>query len=214
MNKLIINSNNIDKEINIEKKIKELQYKLVTYIDLYNIKYTNIYENDDFDNINNSDESEYIYLEKDNDDINNDDINNEVKNNINNDIKKISIDTYSYINDTYESQIKYNTIFIEKIGNIELLYRNYNNLNKKIANYLIFYIRKKYICNLLEHLYYILDLKGFIFDFIIYDYELYKINGVDNMYLIQKKIKGITINFMKPCVLYIFIRDKLFIHNY
>ena len=118
------------------------------------------------------------------------------------------------INEKYETEIKYCKIYIEKIGNIELLYKNYNNLNKKIANYLIFFIRKNHICNLLDHLYYILDLKGYYFDFINYDYELYKINGVDNMYLIQKKIKGITINFMKPCVLYIFIRDKLFIHNY
>jgi len=213
MNKLIINSNNIDKEINIELRIKELQYKLLTYIDLYNIKYTNIYypiEND---------ESDYIYLAKDDDEINDVEINDVEINNennmihsIDNKIKNININTK--INQNYESIIKYDTILIEKIGNIELLYKNYNNLNKKIANHLLFYIRKNEILNLLEHLYYILYLKGYIFDFINYNYELYKINGVDNMYLIQKKIKGLNINFMKPCVIYIFIRDKLFIHNY
>jgi hypothetical protein len=114
----------------------------------------------------------------------------------------------------YEPHIKYCNILLEKIGNINLLYKNYNNVNKKIANYLIFSIRKNHICNLLEHLYYLLDLKGYQFDFINYDYELYNINGVDNMYLIQKKLKGLTLNFMKSCVIFIFIRDKLFIHNY
>jgi len=208
MNKLIINSNNIDKEINIEIRIKELQYKLLTYIDLYNIKYTNIYENIE------NDEADYIYLEKDNGEINDVEINNEnnMIHTIDNKIKNININTK--INQNYEPTIKYDTIFIEKIGNIELLYKNYNNLNKKIANYLLFSIRKTEILNLLEHLYYIIDLKGYYFDFISYDYELYKINGVDDMYLIQKKIKGLAINFMKPCVIYIFIRDKLFIHNY
>jgi len=208
MNKLIINSNNIDKEINIEIRIKELQYKLLTYIDLYNIKYTDIYENIE------NDEADYIYLEKDNGEINDVEINNEnnMIHTIDNKIKNININTK--INQNYEPTIKYDTIFIEKIGNIELLYKNYNNLNKKIANYLLFSIRKTEILNLLEHLYYIIDLKGYYFDFISYDYELYKINGVDDMYLIQKKIKGLAINFMKPCVIYIFIRDKLFIHNY
>jgi hypothetical protein len=208
MNKLIINSNNIDKEINIEIRIKELQYKLLTYIDLYNIKYTNIY-----DTIEN-DESDYIYLTKDDGEINDVEINNEnnMIHTIDNKIKNININTK--INQNYESIIKYDTILIEKIGNIEVLYKNYNNLNKKIANYLLFSIRKTEILNLLEHLYYIIDLKGYYFDFISYDYELYKINGVDDMYLIQKKIKGLAINFMKPCVIYIFIRDKLFIYNY
>jgi len=208
MNKLIINSNNIDKEINIEIRIKELQYKLLTYIDLYNIKYTNIY-----DTIEN-DESDYIYLTKDDGEINDVEINNEnnMIHTIDNKIKNININTQ--INKNYEPIVKYDTILIEKIGNIELLYKNYNNLNKKIANHLLFYIRKNEILNLLERLYYIIDLKGYYFDFISYDYELYKINGVDDMYLIQKKIKGLTINFMKPCVIYIFIRDKLFIHNY
>jgi len=208
MNKLIINSNNIDKEINIEIRIKELQYKLLTYIDLYNIKYTNIY-----DTIEN-DESDYIYLAKDDGEINDVEINNEnnMIHTIDNKIKNININTQ--INKNYEPIVKYDTILIEKIGNIEVLYKNYNNLNKKIANHLLFYIRKTEILNLLEHLYYILYLKGYIFDFINYNYELYKINGVDNMYLIQKKIKGLNINFMKPCVIYIFIRDKLFIHNY
>ena len=208
MNKLIINSNNIDKEINIEIRIKELQYKLLTYIDLYNIKYTNIYENIE------NDEADYIYLTKDDGEINDVEINNEnnMIHTIDNKIKNININTK--INQNYEPIIKYDTIFIEKIGNIELLYKNYNNLNKKIANYLLFSIRKTEILNLLEHLYYIIDSKGYYFDFISYDYELYKINGVDDMYLIQKKIKGLAINFMKPCVIYIFIRDKLFIHNY
>ena len=40
----------------------------------------------------------------------------------------------------YEPYIKYCNILLEKIGNINLLYKNYNNVNKKIANYLIFSI--------------------------------------------------------------------------
>jgi hypothetical protein len=218
MKKIIINSNNINKDINIEKKIKELQYKLLTYIDLYNIKYTDIYETDE-----DEDNDKYVYLEKYNNEMNNK-INNEMNNKINNKMNNqtnLIQTTDNKINNInskqnikYEPHIKYCNILLEKIGNINILYKNYNNVNKKIANYLIFSIRKNHICNLLEHLYYLLDLKGYQFNFINYDYELYNINGVDNMYLIQKKLKGLTINFMKPCVLFIFIRDKLFIHNY
>ena len=110
--------------------------------------------------------------------------------------------------------IEYSQIVLEKIGNIEHLNRNFNNTTKKLEHKLIYSIRKWQYIDLIEHLYYILCLKGYNFNFIDYDYDLYCIHNLNMIYIIHKKIKGSNINFEKPCSIFIFIRDKLFTYNY
>ena len=42
----------------------------------------------------------------------------------------------------------------------------------------------------------------------------YNVIEIDNIYIIHKKCKGLVLQFESPCIIYIIIRDKLFIHYY
>lgn len=123
-------------------------------------------------------------------------------------------------NETNETKMKklepieYSEIILEKIGNIEKLNRNFNNTYKKLEHKLIYSLCKWKYMDLIEHLYYILRVKGYDFNFIQYDYDLFCIHNLNMIYIIHKKIKGLKINFEKPCSIFIFIRDTLFTYNY
>ena len=106
---------------------------------------------------------------------------------------------------------------LERIGNIEILYKNFTNNNKKISKNLRYSIYKLDILLIIESCNYILHTQGIYFDFINYNYDLYNVNndvGIKNIYIIHKKIKGLIFKFEGPCIIYILIRDKLFIHYY
>lgn len=154
--------------LDTSKNINEFQIKLAIYIDLYNIKMSECYENNET---------------------------NKTK------MKQIE-------------PIEYSEIILEKIGNIEKLNRNVNNTHKKLEQKLIYSLCKWKYMELIEHLYYILRLKGYDFNFIQYDYDLFCIHNLNMIYIIHKKIKGSNINFEKPCIIFIFIRDTLFTYNY
>lgn len=161
----------------IDNKLKALEIKIMTYIDIYNIKYTKIYEDNDLDG---GDE----------------DKNNAEKNGDNKPI------------------IKYTTIKLERIGNVERLYKNFNNKNKIINKHLRYIIHKINILLIIETLQYIMNIKGKYFDFNLYSYELFNVIGVNNINVIQQKNKNLNYNFTGSCIMLIFIRDKLFIHYY
>jgi hypothetical protein len=158
----------------IDQKVKALEMKIMTYIDIYNIKYTKIYEDSDDYSNNNTDKD----------------------------------------NNTYNPIIKYTIIKLERIGNIEILYKNFNNKNKIINKRLIYFIHKINILVIIETLQYIMNIKGKYFDFNLYSYELFNVIGVNNINVIQQKNKNLNYNFTGSCIMLIFIRDKLFIHYY
>ena len=120
-------------------------------------------------------------------------------------------DDYEIINDKI---IKYNNIKLEKIGNIEIIYRNFHNTNKHIAKQLHYSIYQLNFIILFDKFQYILNEKGYTFNFINYSYNLYNVIGIDNMYIIHTNSKGNFLHFEDPCIIFIFIRDKLFLYNY
>jgi hypothetical protein len=103
---------------------------------------------------------------------------------------------------------------LERIGNIEILYKNFNNNNKKISKKLRYTIYKLDILLIIETCQYILNSHYIFFDFINYNYDLYNVIEIDNMYIIHQKLKGLIFKFEGPCIIYILIKDKLFIHYY
>ena len=151
-----------------DTKINLFEKKLSTYIDIYNIKYTNISENGE------SNES------------------------------TVSTDKI----------IKYNNIKLERIGNIETIYKKFYNVNKNLAQKLSYSIHKKNTLIVIDNLKYIINSKGYNFNFISYNYELFKVIDIDNMYVIQQKNKNLIYKFDSSCIMLIFIRDKLYIHYY
>jgi hypothetical protein len=168
--------------INLNENIKAFENKLTTYIDVYNITYTN-------------------------------------NTNTNTNTDKTNINDKFYLYDDADEAddatiIHYTTIKLEKIGNLELLYNNFSNINKELAKQLGYSIHQDNFWILFEKLDYILYKKHYIFNFKTYHYELYNVIGVDDMYVIKKNVKGIIKHFEKPCIIFIFIRDRLFIHNY
>ena len=140
----------IDTLLCIENKVKALEIKITTYIDIYNVKYTTLYDNDDNDNSNV-------------------DSNTDTDSNTKNPI------------------IKYTSIKLERIGNIERLYKNFNNTTKCLNKELRYSIHKTNILVILDTLHYIMNTKDRYFDFTLYSYELYIVIGVDNIHVIQKK---------------------------
>jgi hypothetical protein len=162
----------IDTLLCIENKKKALEIKITTYIDIYNVKYTKLY------------------------DTIKDDSNTDTDSNTNNPI------------------IKYTSINLERIGNIERLYKNFNNTTKYLNKELRYSIHKTHILIILDTLHYIMNRKDRYFDFNLYSYELYNVIGVDNVHVIQKKNKNLNYNFTGSCIMLIFIRDKMFIHYY
>ena len=194
-NKTIIDCKN-KFTLDTSKNINEFQIKLAIYIDLYNIKMSECYENNENNNNDNNNDN------NDNNDNNNDNNDNNNDNNEN----KTKMKQFK--------SIEYSEIILEKIGNIEKLNRNFNNTYKKLEHKLIYSLCKWKYMDLIEHLYYILRLKGYDFNFIQYDYDLFCIHNLNMIYIIHKKIKGSNINFEKPCIIFIFIRDTLFTYNY
>ena len=190
-----MNINNLtDNNISLKNKIKLFEIKLLTYIDIYNITYTTIYKYDIYCNSSDSDDE------------------NDGKSKCKNK-PKLEIDN---------NIIKYYNIKLEKIGNIEVISRNFNNITKHLAKQLLYSIYQINFTNLFHTLQSILNKKGHYLDFINYTYELFKVIGIsiDNMYVIQQKEKSkkgineLEINFAKYCRMFIIIRDKLFIYNY
>lgn len=181
----------------IENKIKAFEIKLLTYIDIYNIKFTKMYEtetNTDTDN----NETQYENLE------------NNIKCNI----------TFNYDKDDNDNPIiNYTTIKLERIGNLEKIYNNFTNIKKSLNKKLIYRIHKLNILLIIEICKYIMENKGYTLNFINYRYELYNVIGVYNTYVIQQTNKNIYnsnyyLNFIGSCIMFIFIKDKLFIHYY
>ena len=172
------NCKDIDTLLCIENKIKALEIKITTYIDIYNVKYTKLYDN--------------------------------IKDDSNTDT---DTDTDTDTN-TKNPIIKYTSIKLERIGNIERLYKNFNNNTKCLNKELRYSIHKTNILVILDTLHYIMNRKDRYFDFTLYSYELYNVIGVDNIHVIQKKNKNLNYNFTGSCIMLIFIRDKMFIHYY
>jgi hypothetical protein len=125
------------------------------------------------------------------------------------------IDIYNTnnVNETIHN-LENNSIKLERIGNIEIITKNFNNTNKKIAKQLRYTIHKLNILLILETCNYILKYKGVCFDFIHFNYELYNVINMNHMYIIHKKRKGLIYKFEGPCIIYILIKDKVFIHYY
>ena len=190
--KTIINNKN-ELALDINNSINEFQLKLSIYIDLYNIKYTNMTlsnsSNSNSNSNSNSDSNSNSNSNSNSDSSSNSDSDNTIK------------------------PIEYSKIVLEKIGNIATLNKNFNTY-KKLEKTLLYSIRKYHFLYLIDHLYYILSFKGYHFNFIHYEYDLYCIHNLNMIYIIHKKIKGSIINFRKPCIIFIFIRDKLFTYNY
>ena len=170
------NCKDVDIKLCIENKIKALEIKITTYIDIYNVKYTTLYD----DNNNNDDTD----------------------------------DTDDTDTKTNNPIIKYTSIKLERIGNIEKLYKNFNNTNKCLNKELRYSIHKTHILVILDTLHYIMNKKDKYFDFNLYSYELYTIIGVEYIYMIQQKNQNLNYNFTGSCIMFIFIRDKMFIHYY
>ena len=179
----------VDINLCIENKVKALEIKITTYIDIYNVKYTTLYDDSD---------------SGDDNDVDSDD-----DNDTDNDTKTNNTDS-----ETNNPIITYTTIKLERIGNIERLYQNFNNTNKFINKELRYSIHKVNILVILDTLHYIMNKKDRYFDFNLYNYELFILIGVDNIHVIQKKNKNLNYNFTGSCIMFIFIRDKMFIHYY
>lgn len=109
--------------------------------------------------------------------------------------------------------INQDKIKLEKIGNIEIIDKNINN-EKKISKHLRYLIHKKNINSIIELLYIILTKNGYDFDFINYNYELYNVIGVNNIYIIDQKFKSLMYKFESCCKIFIFIRGQFFVHYY
>ena len=156
-------------------KLKALEIKILTYIDIYNLKYT------------------------DNDTNTNTDTNTDTDTNTSN-------------------MITCTSIKLEKIGNIERLYQNFNNHTKKLNKQLRYSIHKINILVILDTLQYIINTKNLYFNFNLYSYKLYNVIGLDkdvqDIYVIQKKNKNYNLDFTGSSIMLIFIRDKLFLHYY
>jgi hypothetical protein len=163
----------------MDKKLKALEIKILTYIDIYNLKYT---ENDTNTNTN------------------------------------TDTDTDTDTNTDNTKMITCTSIKLEKIGNIERLYQNFNNHTKKLNKQLRYSIHKINILVILDTLQYIINTKNLYFNFNLYSYKLYNVIGLDkdvkNIYVIQKKNKNSNYNFTGSCIMLIFIRDKMFVHYY
>jgi hypothetical protein len=195
-----MNYNNLnDNNISLKNKIKLFEIKLLSYIDIYNITYTTIYKTNDSgrnsdDESNESSESHESH-----------------ESNLNQ-----SLQSMNY------SIIQYYNIKLEKIGNIEVIYRNFNNINKHLAKQLLYSIHQLNFTDLFFTLQSILNKKGHYLYFINYTYELFKVIGIssDNMYVIQQKEKSkkgendLELNFEESCRMFIIIRDKLFTYTY
>ena len=143
-------------DINLEKKIQNFESKLLTYIHIYNLKYT-----------------------KSND---------------------------THINDTH--------IKLERIGNIEIIDKNVNNYKKNISNQLRYLIHKKKINAITKLLYIIVIKNGYDFDFINYNYDLYNVFDISNIYIIEQKLKNLIYKFEGHRKIFIFIRGHFFVHYY
>ena len=199
-------NNLTDNSISLKNKIKVFEIKLLSYIDIYNITYT--YDDND-DNNDNRDINESI------------DSNDESGGNGESNVYKLSSLTQSLQSMNY-SIIQYYNIKLEKIGNIEVIYRNFNNINKHLAKQLLYSIHQLNFTDLFFTLQSILNKKGHYLYFINYTYELFKVIGIssDNMYVIQQKEKSkkgendLELNFEESCRMFIIIRDKLFTYTY
>ena len=111
---------------------------------------------------------------------------------------------------TYTNKLK-----IEKIGNIEVIYKNFSNIKKSIAKKLIYSIYQIHFYTLLYNFEDILNNKGFILDFNTYKYELYTINckdNMNNMYIIYQSIKHIIDKLAYNSIIFIIINEQLFVH--
>ena len=178
-NDIYSNCKDFYRQLYIDNKVKAFEIKILTYIDIYNIKYIKINEDSDARDSVASDSS----------------------------VARADSDDSKPI-------IKYSTIKLERIGNVEILYNNFNNKNKIIAKQLSYSIHKINMLVILDTLHYIMNTKERDFDFNIYNYELYNVIGIDNIYVIQQKNKNLNYNFTGSCIMLIFIRDKMFIHYY
>lgn len=175
------------KTLYIDTKLEALEKKIVTYIDIYNLTYTNIFQ--------------------DSDDEGNGEGNGNGDGNGN--------------SDTTNPIINYTTVKLERIGNVEKLYKNFTNNKKLIHKKLSYSLHKITILVILNTLHYIMISKGKPFNFDLYNYELYNVIGVDTIYVIQQKNKNLNFNYnendkytTESCIMLIFIRDKMFIHYY
>ena len=178
-NDIYSNCKEFYKTLYSDTKLKALENKIVTYIDIYNITYTNIFQ--------------------DSDDEGNGNMNSDTTNPI----------------------INYTTVKLERIGNVERLYKNFTNTKKLLHKQLSYSLHKITILVIINTLHYIMIAKGKPFNFDLYNYELYNVIGVDTIYVIQQKNKNKNLNYnennkytTESCVMLIFIRDKMFIHYY
>ena len=124
-----------------------------------------------------------------------------------------SQDYQSQDQQSQDQSINQDNIKLEKIGNIEIIDKNINT-EKKISKHLRYLIHKKNINSIIELLYIILTKNGYDFDFINYNYELYNVIGVNNIYIIDQKFKSLMYKFESCCKIFIFIRGHFFVHYY
>ena len=143
-------------DINLNYKIKVFEIKLLTYIYIYNVKYTQL----------------------------------------------------------NQEQIIQEHIQLERVCNIEIIYINFNNNKKKISKQLRYLIHKKNITEIIDLLYDILNKNGYDFDFINYKYELYNVIGLNNIYVIEEKLKSLIYNLKGNYKIFIFIKGQFFVHHY
>ena len=197
-------------DIYLDNKITKFEEKLSTYIDIYNIKYGQE-EDQEKDFLNSANKTAFQKsrtktafqkIPDKTEDLENPDKTEDLEN-----------PEHTHITDNL---IRYEGLNpkLERIGNIEILYKNFINTNKKIVKHLRYLIYKLDILLIIETCHCILNNKGFVFDFINYNYDLYNVIGCKNIYVIHQKLKYLQLKFEVPCIIYILIRDKLFIHYY
>ena len=182
----------------MNNKIKNFELKLLTYIHIYNVKYNKLKQDQQSqDQQDQQDQQEQQSQDQQSQEQQSQD----------------RQEQQSQDQQSQDQSINQDKIKLEKIGNIEIIDKNINT-EKKISKHLIYLIHKKNTNSIIELLYIILNKNGYNFDFINYNYELYNVIGINNIYIIDQKFKNLMYKFEGFCKIFIFIRGQFFVHHY
>ena len=104
---------------------------------------------------------------------------------------------YKYMRDTeiYNKLNKYIYVKLEYIGNFKKIYNKAYNFTDKLASRLDYkYIHRSKILKIIDNIYYLMEHNMLEFKFNFFEYDLYSVNNVNELYIIKIKLKNKLLN--------------------
>ena len=81
-------------------------------------------------------------------------------------------------------------IKLEKIGNLQKIYSKIYNFTDKLYSRIDYkYIYRKQIFKIIDKIFYLMEQNNIEFKFNLFDYDLYEVNNVSDLYIIKIKLK-------------------------